>query len=782
MANVYKISKDPQGLFKKPPTYFFRNYKGGRATENDLSVQDNGVALTNASLADNLRTKDVDDLVSVAREDETGIPDDGTVIYGITSTPPEKVVKPGKVTTGRELDETDMLMMKTFASDEAQPDDGEHDADTKRKKRRGEKLRSTIQVDEDIRSLYDAEEEEKEVKLPEEKTSSIPGEVDHGPLLFDDDDDNPYNDEDDEAAETYDNDEYDEPDIGEYTDPEDADKFKQHYRTKSLVDLLLGVGAVIALFALLYIESFSFMPSLPRPAFLKPENFRLVLILVDIQLLVIAGALVYESIIDGAKALFSGNPNRNTVTVSAIFVCLLHAVFMCFTSNAETLSLYSSVGALFAVISAFSNAMENKRNLCTFNIISGEQVKFVAEKTDGSDGELNELGDYLPQDPDIFSLKKAKFVDDAVRNIKTPARAEQNCKIIIPLALIAAVVYAVITYFVSYDLNKCINAFTVMSLVALPASSLIYIALPYLVESLKIAKRGCAVIGGDSFEEYSYASVVSFNDVEVLPSRGIKVTSVRTYGEHRIDHTLMYAARVFKTVGGPLASVFENYIKNAVDEISPVEIISIEHDGISAVVDGTEVFIGKKNFMLAYNFGFVKDSMDDAFENSIGRIMYMTIGDNIAAKFYIKYSIYKGFEKLLTNLEKVGICVGIKTCDPNIDDMLLKKLLRRKEFPVRIIKSEAPLPSDDVLPNASSGIVCTSNAFNMLRAFLSCDKLAKNVSLNIGTKFIAMFLAFAIIAFLSVINGGDISGITPQFIIIYQLLWLMPCIATALLG
>ena len=174
--------------------------------------------------------------------------------------------------------------------------------------------------------------------------------------------------------------------------------------------------------------------------------------------------------------------------------------------------------------------------------------------------------------------------------------------------------------------------------------------------------------------------------------------------------------------------------------------------------------------------------MDDAFENSVGRIMYMTIGDNIAAKFYIKYSIYKGFEKILSNLAKVGICVGIKTCDPNIDDALLNKLLRRKEYPVKIIKSEQPLPSNDVQPRAASGLVCSTGTFNMLRAFLSCDKVAKNVSLNIGTKFIAMFLGFAIIAFLSIINGGNISGITSQFIIIYQLLWLMPAVATAFLG
>lgn len=771
MANVYKISKDPKGLFKKPPTYFFHKYK---SNSSDETTEDKDSTVKNPVLPDNFRTKDVDDLVSVTETKARILPDDGTIIYGVTSTPPEKVVRPVK----QEYDETDRIMMKTFGR---HTDEQPEKPAERRKKKRGENLRSTIQVDEDIRSLYDAEEETDNAENKEEKLS-MTGEVDHGPLYADNNDEedtNPYEFEDSDDEETYFD---DESEVDEYTDPEDTDKFKKHFKTKAIIDLILGFGAVIVFLALFYVESFSFLPSLPRPAFLKPDNFRLVHILVDIQLLVISAALVYESFVDGIKALFIGKPNSNTVTVSVLLICLIHAVVMCFVSTSDSLTLYSSVGAFFAVFTAFRSSMENRRNLYTLNVVSADGEKFVAQKSDGSDGELQELGEYLPEDPDIFTLKKTEFVDDTIKSMKTPSHAEQNYRVILPLVIIMALVYSAVIFVTGSDINRAMNVFTVMCLVTLPLSSLIYIALPYLIESARISKRGCAMVGGGSFEDYSLASVVSFNDVEVLPSRGIKVTSVRTYGNHRIDHTLLYAARIFKTVGGPLASVFENCIKNAVDEIKPVEIKSIEADGISVDIDGTEVFIGKKSFMLAYNFGFVKDSMDDAFENSIGRIMYMTIGDNIAAKFYIKYSIYKGFEKILANLAKVGICIGIKSCDPNIDEVLLTKLLHRKEYPVRIIKSEYPLPSDEVVSNASSGLVCSSGAFNMLRAFLSCDKVAKNVSLNIGTKFISMFLGFAIIVFLSIINGGDISGITPQFIILYQLLWLMPSVATALIG
>ena len=228
--------------------------------------------------------------------------------------------------------------------------------------------------------------------------------------------------------------------------------------------------------------------------------------------------------------------------------------------------------------------------------------------------------------------------------------------------------------------------------------------------------------------------------------------------------------------------MFEGCIKSAVDEVSQVEIVAIEPNGIHAYIDGNDIHIGKKSYLVSHTFGYVKDSTDDAFENSVGRIMYMTVGDNIAAKFYIKYSIARGFEKILSNLSKSDISVGIKTCDPNIDDTLLKKLLRKKTRFVGIIGSEEPLPSDGKKANASAGLVCNKSVFDILKGFLACDKVAKNVSLNIFAKFASIIVAFTIVAVLSLMNNGDISGITPQFLIVYHLLWMMPAIATAIFG
>ncbi|MBQ9941282.1 MAG: hypothetical protein IJO74_07075 [Clostridia bacterium] len=749
MANTYKISNDPKGLMKKPPSYFFHGYdKKYGVPESDTA--DN--VMIDESKTER-QTKDIDNFIVEPAENEH----EDTAVFGITSTPPQEVVMPEQ--------SAESIYDEESVSNE------------KRSKRRNGKIRSTLQVDEDIRAMEDSDELNQD---SDDDMKVVFGEVDHGAIDgLSDAEYNPYDTNDTEDDEE---DQEEQFEIDEYTDPSKAEQFINYYRSSAKFSLLLTVCGIIVFLAMMYIESFSFNSSIPRPAFLDPTKMRLVLVLVDIQLLVISAALIYENFIDGFKAMFRGKPNSNTLSAVAMTVCALHSVAVYFTSTPETIMLYSSVGCLFGVFTLLKNYMESRRNLLTFKILSADGEKLVAEKRDKHEENLYELDEYLPEDPEIFSFKKAKFVDDAVRNINTAPESDRNFKIILPLVVIASIAFSIIIFVQSGDLNAAFNALAILCLAMLPVSSIMYITLPYLVESFRVFRKGCAMIGGNTFEEYSVADVVSFNDTVVFPSGGIKVNSVRTYGEHRIDHTIMYAARIFKTVGGPLAPVFENYIKNAVDDVQPVEIVSIEPDGIRTVIDGNDVYIGKKSFMLAYNFGFVKDSTDDAFENSVGRIMYMTVGDNIAAKFYIKYSIYRGFEKLLSRLTGVGVCVGIKSCDPNIDDALLTKLLRRKEYYVRIVKSTLPLPADEVYDNVSAGVVCKGNAFDLLRGILCCNKIAKNVSLNILTKFISVIVAFVMVIALSLIGGGCMPGVNALHICCYQLVWFMPVLFTAIFG
>lgn len=69
-----------------------------------------------------------------------------------------------------------------------------------------------------------------------------------------------------------------------------------------------------------------------------------------------------------------------------------------------------------------------------------------------------------------------------------------------------------------------------------------------------------ALVGNAVGEEYADASVISFADTEVLPSNLVKITSIKTYGDYRIDMAVSDLARAFSFIGGPLAKVISNML------------------------------------------------------------------------------------------------------------------------------------------------------------------------------------------------------------------------------
>ena len=72
---------------------------------------------------------------------------------------------------------------------------------------------------------------------------------------------------------------------------------------------------------------------------------------------------------------------------------------------------------------------------------------------------------------------------------------------------------------------------------------------------------------------------------------------------------------------------------------------------------------------------------DDMLETSgEASIMYMVCDDVVSAKMYVQYTIDPDFEFALRRLYKAGICIGIKTFDPNVAPHY-SLLLRIPHFP-----------------------------------------------------------------------------------------------------
>jgi hypothetical protein len=565
----------------------------------------------------------------------------------------------------------------------------------------------------------------------------------------------------------------------EFTSYDEYDEFAEHLRNRNFRSLCFTVWTFLSFLALLYLESATFTTKIFHPVFLKPGgSYNVIYLLVDLQLVLVSAALVFSSVISGFKALFSGKPNRDSAVFIMHLFCVLHSLVLLFFGGREY-PLFGSLAALFSFLCATANLLDSKRIYRTFRVCCKKGEKLVAKKLEKNSAEHESFGDQLGEDPTFFSIQKAGFIDGFFARAKEKSKSEASFGIALLLSLLASAGFAGFSFWKGAAISEVATSFMQMLAMTLPLSSLYVITLPFAHLSVKAEKKNAAIISAAAADEYAAASAVSFTDKEIFPPRSVKVTTIRTYGKTRIDEAILYAAMIFGKLGGPLSEVFKKTISNVYHHISEdFDFREITSDGMCAKIDGKDVFVGNKDYLLSYDFGYTKDEIDEPFETKHGKIMYMVIGNELAAKFYIRYSISKQFKKTVLALYKAGICPAVKTCDPNIDSSLFRTLLKNSKIPAGIIKTCEAMKDAPIEEKSESGVVSGSSIANLLQTFNLCDSLRHLKGANVIMMLLSLLLGIGIIVFLCAIQ--NITRVTGLFALIYQILWLIPIVIPSL--
>ncbi len=565
----------------------------------------------------------------------------------------------------------------------------------------------------------------------------------------------------------------------EFTSPEEYDEFSEHLRGRNYKTMCTALWSFLAFLLLFYLESATFS-NLYHPAVLKPGGIynSIIFLLVDLQLVLISGLIALPSLGAGLKGMFTGKPNRHCAPAILTVFALIHPIVLLITKT-QDYPLFGCLAALFLFVDSIAGFLESKRILRSFRICARKGDKLVATEVAGESAEAEAFREQLEGDPKFYTVQKASFVDGFFKQMNENTKANRTFGVSLILSLVITVAFAAFSYWKEPNVALTANRFMTMAMMTFPLSGIFTVALPFSHLSKKAEKTECAILSTAQAENYADADVVSFTDREIFPPKNVKVTTIRTYGQTRIDKAILIAAMIFQKLGGPLSHVFKKTISDVYSEIPEnFDFLEITADGLCAKIDGKDVFVGNKNYLLSYDFGYTKDTMDEPFEAKTGKIMYMVIGSELAAKFYIRYSMSKRFQKTILSLFKCGICPAVKTCDPNIDADLFRTLLQNDKIPAGIIKTCDAMKDAPALERSESGLVCTSSIANLLSAFCLCDSLKHLCRTNAVMKMLSLLVGAGVVVFLYLIeNLTKISGL---FAILYQLLWMIPVIIPSL--
>lgn len=564
----------------------------------------------------------------------------------------------------------------------------------------------------------------------------------------------------------------DEPD-NEYTSREQESVILKSLRNRAMSSMISIFVSVVMAILCFYFETAA-GTKMAHPSFFEPGKYGVTYAFSMLQIMFIS----VIANLDGVKRAFLGlrptKPSCEGFTALTLVVCTLHTVISSLVAyDSADLKSFCTIGCISLVFLSINSFVKAYTSLTSFCIAASKAPKMSSFSLGRDSLEAGSFEKYLDNDTGIVTIGKGNFVNGFFKkSVAVPQSGAKTFKISITIVFVAFVL-AIVKGVLSHSLYGAFCTFSAVSLVSLPMNALISTALPFLVASVKAKKTQTAYIGEAACDAYENCGIISFDDTEVFPAKSVKVSSIRTYADNRIDKVILYMARIFDKLEGPLSFVFANSVQNIEDNDIAATIVEHFSNGVSVKIDNKEVLVGTDSFMKFYDIETAQDNIDESFLLSSGSIMYMSVDGALAAKFYIKYTMNRNFEAILHKFYEAGICVGIKSYDPCITTELVCANLKGSNYPVKVIKNHDILEGRETAQSTQGAIISLSGIHNFLKGFIRLDGLRNVYRTNSLVSVFSATVGVLLSIFLAVFGSGHL-GIA--FMTLFQLFWCLPTV------
>ncbi len=564
-----------------------------------------------------------------------------------------------------------------------------------------------------------------------------------------------------------------EPVTNEFISPVEARGIIEEYKDKFGKNSLKIFGlSAITIILFFYENILTLGGNLPN--FLNPNCYPIVNVMIGLQLLLIGFVICRKSVQKGFYALKAMMPVPESFLPVIFAVNVIYSILSCFFT-AKTLPVtYFFPSMICLLLCIVNERLDLRREIMTFNIVSSKRMKYALEKLDYNEAELETKAfeQYLPKNPSVFKINKTSFVDGYFHHTNTYPSIKLILNAFIMAVALIFIASAVLGAIILRDFsNTILFAYSAFSF-SLPATVFVLFGLPSFKASKLAYSEGSAFVGEAALDEYTSVGSISFEDRDVFPTSGVKLRSIKVFGEGRIDTVLYNVASVYSQIGGPLSDVL-NVATADFGRSQNVELLGIDNEGVEAIVDENHIFIGKDNYLRRKGYIPVADPEDDKLVSSGEMsILYLVLNDSVVAKIYLKYRMDYGFEAILKKMYKSGICVGIKTMDPNINDEMLGTKIKIAKYPVRVLKYSSVLESKRGTDRTDSGIVSKKSSKALLKVFTLCDKIKHVTKTNIAVNAIAVLMGLVICTVTAII--GNVMAVPSIYIALFQLFWMIP--------
>lgn len=463
------------------------------------------------------------------------------------------------------------------------------------------------------------------------------------------------------------------------------------------------------------------------------------------------------------------------IAVAAI-VTLVHTVLLMFRPDliVEGGGFYPSAAAFALLLSTAGKHRMMIRIIQNFEFLTDTNDKYTVEDI------VNEVDaaiisrNLLAGEPLLKYSVKTDFPTSFMEISCADEPADKISKIIGPVMLGLNLVLFAVLGIIENNWSYAFNVLVPGIIITCPVISLLATNLALSGVSKSLRKSGAMVCGfeGAHITHNSNALVMEASDL--FGVRSCDLHGIKTFNGTKIDDAILQTAAVIIKTKSPLAQVFDDVIVGKQSILPDVDgIIYEDKMGTSAWIYQKKILVGTRDLLIRHGVAVPKIEFENKYTRKGRKALYLAVAGKISAMFVVSYSADNSIKKSLKKLEKSGITILLKSCDPYINEENIMEIFDLPEGFIRVMTSSNvrifEKYSDMVVEKSPAYTVHNGTALGFISAIRGSECLvALESSLSVLVSF-GSSIGFGITALLGFLNG--MSQLNALNVIIFQLVW-----------
>ena len=253
-------------------------------------------------------------------------------------------------------------------------------------------------------------------------------------------------------------------------------------------------------------------------------------------------------------------------------------------------------------------------------------------------------------------------------NTKAPISklADKVSSVFVPIVIAIAIITFIVWLIIGKSFAVALNYFVTVLVVACPCSLGLATPLAIVIASGVCSQKGILVKNSESLENAHKVKTIIFDKTGTLTKGTLSFSKMYNYSDLNDDDIFKIIAGVEKKSEHPIAkAIVEEAEKRNIDFEEVKEFKAISGQGVFAVVENYDVFIGNKRLMDANNIS-VNESDFDELVNDGNSILYVSLNNKVVALIGVKDVVKENVSGVIASLKKKNINVVMLTGDNEV--------------------------------------------------------------------------------------------------------------------